>query len=307
MPITTLRWFSFSSLLKPAAASLTVLAFAGCGSTATAANGGDGGTTTTVGGDDGGGAGDATPAGGSVQFKTFVILGDSISDGGGQAPFYYDLLLNNDNTKYPADTGKDLSTRYPGIVKVKNSKAGAQSINLIDQAKSLPTTLAGPVLVVITIGGNDVQSALPGLLAGGSDASARASFASNLDDSFGELTKADRFGPGVKTYVLVTNVYDPSDGTGNFHIAATGRSCPGVLGFFPAGKATEPLLTPWETVMTTEAAKYPNVTVLDLRARFHGHGVENATDNWFYSDCIHPDAAGHDQVRGIFWDAISKL
>jgi hypothetical protein len=46
---------------------------------------------------------------------TYIALGDSISDLGGTGPFFYDLLLNNDDTTYPAQKGHDLSTRFPGI------------------------------------------------------------------------------------------------------------------------------------------------------------------------------------------------
>ena len=266
---------------------VSMLALAGCSSSSA------GGSTATPGQDaasDPDTAADA-PSSSAVSYKTYVILGDSISDRGGQGPFFYDLLYT------------DLQTRYPGIAEVKNSKAGATANGLVSQTQSLPTSLAGPVLVTITIGGNDVQAALGTLATGGSDATARQTFTNELDAALAELTKVDRFGAGVQVKILLANIYDPSDGTGNF--TYQGTKCPGALGFWPAGTATDPLLTPWEQIMTDTTTKYPQVQVLGLHDRFHGHGVA-AMPTWFFSDCIHPNTAGHDQIRGLFLEALPQ-
>lgn len=259
-------------------------------------------------GDDGGATADTTPTGDSspagTAYKTYVILGDSISDRGGEGPFFYDLLSQNDDAKWPAAHGLDLQTRYPGIHVVKASKAGATTNGLVTQIAGLPTALDGPVLVTITIGGNDVQSALGKILTSGDDTAERAKFEANLENALDQLTAADRFGAGVQVTVLLANVYDPSDGTGNF--TYQGAKCPGALGYWPAGNATDPLLTPWETIMSDTAKKYPQVKLLPLHDRFHGHGVAAAT-TWFVNDCIHPNSPGHDQLRGMFWEAVTKL
>ena len=283
--------------------SVAALVFAGCSSSTDAGpnanpDGGAQGDTGTVDGD--------APASSGLAFKTYVILGDSISDGGGQGPFFHDLLQHNDDAKYPAYAGKDLTTKYGnGLKVVKASKGGARAVNLDAQVGGLPTSLDGPVLVTITIGGNDVTAALATILTGGSDAKDRDAFQGYLGTALDELTKPGRFGAGVAVRVVLTNIYDPSDGTGNF--VYDGKSCPGGLGFWPKGKATTPLLDPWEAVMATEAGKHPEVSLVDLRAKFDGHGVETGlSSTWFYSDCIHPDALGHDAVRALVWDAVSK-
>jgi lysophospholipase L1-like esterase len=58
--------------------------------------------------------------------------------------------------------------------------------------------------------------------------------------------------------------------------------------------------------MTDTAQKYPDVTVLDLRAKFNGHGVP-AAETWFVFDCIHPNAKGHNQLRDLFFAAAKEL
>ncbi|MGZ3477331.1 MAG: SGNH/GDSL hydrolase family protein [Polyangiales bacterium] len=288
------------SLLSLAFVSFT-FSVACSSSTDAPAAGGPSNDSGTIGATDTGSGG-----GGTTAFKTHVILGDSISDRGGQGPFFYDLLDQNDDTKYPDHAGKDFKTIYGAdLVVQKTSKAGATSANLGGQIAALPSTLTGPVLVTITIGGNDVQAALPALLMGGDDTAKRADFAMYLEEAFSELTKPDRFGAGVQVKVLVANVYDPSDGTGNFKFAS-GTKCPGALQFWPASKPTAPLLDNWEKVMTDTAAKHPGITVLDLRAKFNGHGVP-AGETWFYSDCIHPNSPGHNEIRDLFFDAAKQL
>ena len=268
---------------------------AGNDSATPAANGVDGGVDH-----DGG----TTPAG-KKAFKTHVILGDSISDGGGTGPFFYNLLDKNDDAKWPDAIGKDFVTIYGADLKVvKASKAGARAQNLGGQINTLTGPLAGPVLVTITIGGNDVTAALGKILTGGDDTSERTQFKQFLDDAIAALKTPDRFGPGVDVSVYMTNVYDPSDGTGNFKFQS-GTKCGGALGFYPAGQSTKPLLDPWEQIFVDVAAKYQDVHVLDLRAKFNGHGVPSA-ETWFVTDCIHPNTPGHDGIRDIFWDAITK-
>lgn len=258
---------------------------------------------------DGGGGvdtGAATDTGVTAKaFRTHVILGDSISDRGGEAPYFYDLLDKNDDARWPGDAGKDFATRYPGIQVQKKSRGGSTAANLGGQIDALPTRLDGPVLVTITIGGNDVQAALAKILTSGDDSKNRADFGEFLEESLGKLFTKDRFGPGVEVAVLMTNIYDPSDGTGNFTFAS-GSKCGGALGIWPASKPTAPLLEPWQKVMTDVAAKHPGTVVLDLHGKFAGHGVPGA-ETWFVKDCIHPNAVGHDAIRDLFWEAVQKL
>lgn len=223
---------------------------------------------------------------GPKSFKTHVILGDSISDGGGEAPFFYTLL------------DQDLNAKYGAMKVVKASKGGAKAQNLGGQISTVTGPLEGPVLVTITIGGNDVQAAIGKIVTGGDDSKERNDFKEFLDGALAELKKPDRFGSGVQVSVYMTNVYDPSDGTGNFKFAS-GTKCGGALGFYPAGRPTTPTLDPWEQVFTDEAAKYGDVRVLDLRAKFQGHGVPSA-EPWFVNDCIHPNAKGHSAIRDLF-------
>ncbi|MEO7095377.1 MAG: SGNH/GDSL hydrolase family protein [Polyangiales bacterium] len=291
------------------ALSLAASAFVGCSSSdAVNVAGGDSGpgsdTAPTPGTDTGGDT--AKPPAGALAFKTYVVLGDSISANGGEGPYFDSLLMKNDDTKWPDYKGQDLTTKYGAIKLEKHSKGGSTAVNLDSQVAALPKTLEGPVLVTITIGGNDVQAALPTVLGGGSDDAKRTQFQGYIQTALDELTAPGRFGEGVQVRVILANIYDPSDGTGNFTFA-TGTKCGGALGFWPAGKETKSILDKWEDAMAVEAVKHPEVVYADLRARFDGHGVPSTTETWFVKDCIHPNSAGHTQVRGLMWEAVKNL
>ena len=329
----------------PVSVGLALVAgFAACSSTTnTAAVAPDGGGTTgdetgtgneagTSSGGEGGtiGTADIPPptACPTAKYKTLVVLGDSISDVGAgtssELPLYRTLLVKNDDTKYPEWKGFDLSTCWmldPANGVVKGSKGGAvatvpqnnspsdKSI-LLNQATGLPATLAGPVLVVGTIGGNDVQKGLVTVLTG-TPAQVQTQigqFAAGFGQAMAELTKADRFGAGVKVDVLMTNIYDPSGGSGHFYYEPKMGTCPGALGFWPDKKETKSQLDPWNAAMATEAAKYPGVKLVELRAPFASHAVSTPDPtNWFHEDCIHPNALGQNAVRGVFWSGLVAL
>lgn len=263
----------------------------------------------------------------TASYKTVVVVGDSISDVGSgetlteQQPFYRTLLVQNDDTRYPEWKGFDLATCWkidPATAVVKASKGGAIATEkrdggrsiLVDQVKGLPASLPGPVLVVGSIGGNDVLSGLANVLFGDT-AKAQAdidAYVAGFGAAMADLTKAGRFGEGVKVDVLMTNIFDPSDGTGNFNFTPENRKCAGSFSLWPAGEPTEPVLKQWNAAMTTEAAKYPGVKLLDLKALYKGHDVNQVAEkNWFYKDCIHPNTPGHAAIRGLFWEGIGTL
>ena len=262
------------------------------------------------------------PACPKAAYKTLVVIGDSISDvggsGGNQMPFYRTLLVQNDDTLYPNWTGLDLHTCWgfdPAVNVVKVSKGGAVATEggmasvLLTQTQSIPKALEGPVLVVGTIGGNDVTSGLADVLFNKpkvqSDIDA---FIKGFTDAMNELTKADRFGAGVKVDVLMTNIYDPTGGSGDFTFTPGNKSCGGMFALWPAGQSTDGPLKDWNDAMAKAAATYPNVHLLDLHAQFLGHQVNTADPaNWFHEDCIHPNSLGQEKIRELFWTAIDAL
>ncbi|MDB4965398.1 MAG: hypothetical protein JWN44_1087 [Myxococcales bacterium] len=298
---------------------IAALTIAGCSSSPSGmgANGGDGGTGgggssgggggTGGGGSGGGGGGGGSGTGGNgtgivppgSTIGTLIVLGDSISDKGGEMPFYHDLLK------------ADLTTKWPALMYVHAAQNGAITDTYSDvpggvpllktQVTGLAHSYPGDVLVVITIGGNDLNGHAAKAI-GGTDATVRGEFATHLDAILGELTTAGRFGTG-KVYVVLANIYDFTDGMGDFAKVMCG----------PQANVTAmrdmEVFAAWNGVMTAALQKVGG-TVYDMYADFHGHGYNNmtATDVWYFrngSDCIHPNTKGHDTIRRSIYKIVT--
>jgi lysophospholipase L1-like esterase len=220
----------------------------------------------------GAGAGGSPPSPGLATLGSLVVLGDSIGDGGGQSPFYYNLLRDA------------LTDHYGPLDYRRKAQSGSKTGALAGQIDDLPSTLPGPVAVVITSGGNDMKAALPLILAGSDDA-ARATMQANLEGAYLELTSPGRFGDGVEVHVFQATIYDASDGVGDFgeHDCAFAGNLPTIpsAGFFAE----------WNGTIEAAVGAHGQ-TVADVHGLFSGHGY-SGNPNWFASDCTHPNTLGH--------------
>lgn len=252
------------------------------------ATGGTGGATGGAGGATGGTGGATGGAGGATGLAdvgTLVVLGDSISDGGGQSPFYYNLLK------------ADLQAKYGAIEYHHQAQSGSQTDALVAQINGLPNSLPGPVAVVITSGGNDMKAAILQILAG-LDQNKRDEMKANVQAALDLLLTPGQFGPGVDVHVFEGNIYDSSDGSGKFSM----YGCKAPLSFFPA-QPTDTYFANWNAVIAGEVSAHGQVLV-DMHAHFYGHGFQSSPD-WYVDDCIHPSAIGHDELRRFFYEKIT--
>ena len=269
---------------------------AGCGGTASV--GGVGGTGGTGGGGAGGGTGVGGNAGpllaSDAQVGTYIALGDSISDGGGVAPYFYDLLK------------ADLTAKFPGLMYVHGAQKDAiTDVYSDNQPQGAPTLKAqiaaldhnypGDVVVSISIGGNDLNAHSLQAISN-TDAALRAEFDAHLADELGELTTPGRLGSG-KVYIVLANIYDFTDGMGDFATVGCG---PGV-NISPTAVQTG--FNNWNMVLATNIAKAGGA-LYDMYNDFHGHGYNNPdkTQLWYDASadptvCLLPNAAGHDAIR----------
>jgi lysophospholipase L1-like esterase len=256
------------------------------------ADGGGGDTNVDAPSSSGAGGGPGGGAGGSgvggtadsgTAVGTLVVLGDSISDGGGEAPFYYDVLL------------AELETHYGKTIAYENhAQAGTTTLFLAGQIEQLPTELEGPVAVVITSGGNNMQYNIFQILLG-ADQMARDNMSGHIDDALTELLVPDRFGSGVSVTVFETNVYDASDGQGDY--GSNGCVMPidapnGSAGFF----------ADWNTVIADQVSAHGQ-QLIDIHTHFAGHGFIGAP-NWYAADCVHPNTFGHAEISELMLASI---
>ncbi|MCA9650901.1 MAG: SGNH/GDSL hydrolase family protein [Myxococcales bacterium] len=215
---------------------------------------------------------------------TLVILGDSIGDGGGQAPYYYTLLRD------------DLAAHYGPIEYHNRAQSGSETGALVGQIDGLPDQLPGPVVVVITSGGNDMKDDLFAVVAG-LDGALIAQMSANIDAALGDLLAPGRFGAGVEVHVFEGNVYDASDGAGDF--GSAGCNFAGGLPAIPS----DAMFGRWNDGIRS-AVEARGQTAVDMHEYFYGHGY-HATPSWYASDCTHPNSLGHDQLRRLVFEHVT--
>jgi len=295
-------------------------AAAACGgsaspSTATGSDGGAGGDDSATGSSSGGGAeGGSTwtppPPVPQASFGTYIVLGDSISDRGGAGPFFYDLLHQNDDATYPSWKGHDLATKFPSLQYVHGAVAGSVTGAygdayttgaplLTDQVTKLGSSYPGDVLVTITIGGNDLNFHAPDAVLN-LDAPDKTKFTSLLKGVLDELTTPGRLGSG-KVTILEADIYDASDGKGDW--TSGGAACPK---YNVPSSQDQTVFAAWNKIITDQIAAHSAADyLLDIHGLFGGHGFNNATDPWYFTDCIHPNQKGHNELRREAWRMIT--
>ena len=238
--------------------------------------------------------------------KTVIFLGDSITAGAGawsDDEDYASLLVNNTNA-WPDWDGIDLTTRYPGIDVVDVSKSGAwtgtvlnDQIERLEDQRTLP--FEGEALVVITVGGNDLQSVLR-------NPSGVEERLANTVDNWRRIAEyfldEQRFPDG--STVLMANVYEPTDAVGQVGNCFYGLNISILL----------PSLHD-ANMQLRGLAEEAGFSVLDMRGTFLGHGFHHSDPTtpyyneddpslWLENGCTHPNPRGHHEIRAMFWRAI---
>jgi lysophospholipase L1-like esterase len=248
-----------------------------------------------------------------MHFTRYLALGDSISidlypalDYAGASDWVdsarlrrglgaASLFHRNDDVVWPEFRGRDLASRYPGLTFRNGHDLGGptdgDSDNLTSdgattddvRAYQLPrvTPSDEPTLVTLTVGGNDMLAVLhrdppPRNLVAG--------MASRLRRILRDI-KARR----PQSLVLVTNVYDPSDGTNQL---GDGR------------RLDEPArwLADYNLQLRVAVAETEGARLADIHRHFLGHGLTAPPDErWYWRGLIvEPGARGASEVRRVW-------
>ena len=241
-----------------------------------------------------------------ISPKTVIFLGDSITAGAGAGSDdedYASLLVHNTDT-WPEWDGIDLATRYPGIDVVDVSKSGAWTGTILNHQfarleEQITLPFEGEVLVVMTVGGNDLQSVL--MNPSGVEERVEKTV-DNWRNIAAYFLDEHRFPDG--STLLMANVYEPTDAVGQ------------VDGCFYGLNISFLLPSLLDANMQLRAlAEEAGFSALDLRGTFLGHGFhysdpttpyynEDDPSLWLTNGCIHPNPRGHHEIRAMFWRAI---
>jgi lysophospholipase L1-like esterase len=251
-----------------------------------------------------------------VRFTQYIALGDSMSidlypaldagetdvavalewdsRAGNVAPLgAASLLLRNVNERYPEFTNRDLVSRHPTVGFQNVSEDGATIGDVFGSQLPLIEESEAETLVTLSIGGNDLLSAVgnrpvPPLL---------KRIVKDIGDGYEFLIESLRRTLPAST-LLLTTIYDPSDGTGKI---------PGVL------EGTGPL--PLEALhelnqrIRALAAATPGAAVADVHTHFLGHGVTAKGDErWYWRrSLVEPSATGASEIRRQWLDALDVM
>jgi lysophospholipase L1-like esterase len=230
----------------------------------------------------------------------YVALGDSISIdeyAGGPGRGGASLLARNRDDDFPEWRGRDLTTRHPSLRYHLLAADGGTTQSLLDsQLPQLENSGLAPTVVTLTVAGNDLLSAY------GDTARARALVDTVVVRVGQALRRLKRLMRAPDDPVVVSTVYDPSDGS---------------------GEAWRMGLPPWPEVVNVLAllncglravAADNGARIAEIHDLFLGHGLAAGNPaqpqprpddrNLWYCNIIEPNAWGAHAVRASFWQAL---
>jgi len=239
-----------------------------------------------------------------MAYSLYVALGDSMSidhyptcdvRGLDLPPARLDplgaasLLYKNDETKWPEFSGKDLASTSPGVRILNLAEDGAtiDDVTTEELARLGHDSNDSGIVVTLTIGGNDLLGALG---AGGRlDQVVR-----RIIGQYTELVETIREELSNAT-LLLTTVYDPTDGTGR------------LPGLESLGRLPLEYLDRFNDHVRAAASKKP-VKLADVHRHFLGHGVTAPeADQWYWKrSMIEPNARGASEIRRVWLEVLSE-
>jgi len=251
-----------------------------------------------------------------VRYTRYLALGDSMSIDlypaldageidvavalerlptvGGVAPIgAASLLYENAEERWTEYAGRDLVSLHPGIEHVTLASDGATIGEVFGEQLTQVEASDEPTLVTLTVGGNDLLSAYGNR--------PRRDLLERIEQDVAEAydclvdTIRGRF---AKSTLILTTVYDPSDGTGQI---------PGV--YDDVGPLPIDILDRFNDHIRALALGTPRVLLADAHAHFLGHGVTAPdAERWYWRrSLIEPNARGASEIRAVWLAALQEI
>lgn len=251
-----------------------------------------------------------------MAFQQYIALGDSMSidlypaldagetdvavalewdaRAGSAAPLgAASLLHRNADDRYPEFAGNDLVSLHPDIGFLNVADDGATIGDVFgSQLPQIPESEVS-TLLTLSVGGNDLLSAFSNK----PSASLLAGVVGDIGEAYEFLVESLRR-TRPNSVLLLTTVYDPSDGT---------RKIPGL--FDSAGPLPLESLHELNARIRGLAKDTPRTAVGDVHQHFLGHGgTARASDRWYWKrSWIEPNAAGASEIRRLWLDALDRM
>ncbi len=245
------------------------------------------------------------------MFDIYLALGDSMSidfypaqdaenagisareDIGASALFH-----RNDAYLFPDFKGKDLLTRFPGIRYKNLAIDGATSEDLLSKvrASDISTSAGTKILVTLTLGGNDLLETYRRNV-GKSQANLKTEFAMVQERYASVVEMLKKKLPGA--LLILTTVFDPTDGTGIMPSATPMYS----------GKLPIEFLAEFNRFIVSYADE-DSTRVADVHNHFLGHGAECSSSEsfWYWKPSpIEPSYRGASEIRRVWLDTLPEV
>jgi lysophospholipase L1-like esterase len=199
------------------------------------------------------------------------------------------LLYRNDDLRWPELRGQDLTHGSQDVEFLNLAEDGV----MIDDVATEELARLGhdsddpEILLTLTAGGNDLLDALA---AGRSlDREVR-----RIERRYSDLVATVREELPAATVVLTT-VYDPTDGTGRL---------PGIEGRLPLE-----YLDRFNDGVRAAADDGNHILLADVHRHFMGHGMKAAEgERWYWRrNPIEPNARGASEIRRVWLEAVASL
>jgi len=196
------------------------------------------------------------------------------------------LLYENSEDHYPDRVGDDLSSLCSGIEFQNLATDGATIGEVFGEQNPQLEPGDDPVLLTLTVGGNDLLSAF-------GNRPRRPildKIAADVAEAYDLLVDTLR-GLFPQGTLIVTTVYDPSDRSGRI---------PGV--YDELGPLPLDVLDGFNDHIRVLALGTPGVLLADAYTHFLGHGVSVAEqDRWYWRrSLIEPSARGASEIRDLW-------
>lgn len=246
----------------------------------------------------------------STRKVVLLGLGDSVTQGFGATTgshSYFQRLAKNPPDEFADMDGICLSRVLPNLEAVNLSISGTTSLECIDYQlpKLKPYDQDTFGIVVMTTGGNDVVHSYGQMPPSeGAMYGARfdqiADWVKNFDTRLETIADKVRVTFPGGCHLFVANIYDPTDGDGDIVYAG-----------LPAWPDGLKVLQAYNDVLSRFAARHPDVTLIDMRGEFLGHGIHctqfwhptyRADDphSWYWDNLEDPNDRGYDALRRLF-------
>lgn len=204
------------------------------------------------------------------------------------------LLYDNDDTLFPELKGKDLKSTHPHLEFANLAFDDATTDNLLDEShiSALNKYSTAHCLVSLTIGGNDLLKIFKDNPNNNSNILNSAT--QEVHTRYLQLLKLIKATVPAST-ILLTTLYDPTDGTGILPSTTMGT-----------GELPVKFIEQFNDFVVS-CAKRQKEALADVYSHFRGHGAEcGHKDNFWYCPLqpIEPNYKGASEIRRVWYDTV---